>query len=104
MEGKQGEKVAESGKKPSISEPPPGAQRPSGGGGQPPRTPGDPWSSFLGGGGPRGGGPGGKGPGGNEGGDKLIFMAVVGTIFLLGTFTYYEMSYTEITWRDFVNM
>lgn len=32
-----------------------------------------------------------------------MFMAVVGTIGLLGTIAYYEMSYKEITWKDFVN-
>lgn len=108
-EGKASEKKANTSeaKKPPVSEPPPtstgGTARP---GPSPPRPPGDPWSSFLGGGGPRLGGPAGKGPGGGmggEGGDKMIFMAVVGTIVLLGTFTYYEMSYTEITWKDFVN-
>lgn len=106
-EGKATDKkapAAES-KKP-VSEPTPSSTA-SRTGSAPPRPPGDPWSSFLGGGGPRLGGPGGKGPSGGlggEGGDKMIFMAVVGTIFLIGTFTYYEMSYTEITWKDFVNM
>lgn len=109
-EGKGGDKKANASgeaKKPQV-EPPStaggtGTTRPPGSGG-PPRPPGDPWSSFLGGGGPRLGGAGGKGPTGGEGGDKMIFMAVVGTIALLGTFTYYEMSYSEITWKDFVNM
>ncbi|ODN00746.1 AFG3-like protein 2 [Orchesella cincta] len=104
-EGKRAEAKGEEARKPSASEmPSTGAAK---GSGSSPRPPGDPWSSFLGGGGPRLGG-GGKGPGstglGGEGGDKMIFMAVVGTIVLLGTFAYYEMSYTEITWKDFVNI
>lgn len=107
---KQPSGTASEAKKPPIAEPAPGPSRASSGG--TPRPPGDPWSSFLGGGSPRpppgggaGGGAGGKPSGGlgSEGGDRLIFLAVVGTIGLLGTFAYYEMSYKEITWKDFVN-
>lgn len=95
-------------KKPVAAPEPPPPSRASAGGSSSSssRPPGDPWSSFLGGGGPRGGsgGTGGK-PGGlgSEGGDKMIFLSVVATIGLLGTFAYYEMSYKEITWKDFVN-
>lgn len=54
-----------------------------------------------------GGGGGGKGRGfGDDGGignDRIIMMAFFGAIGLLGTFAYYEMSYKEITWKDFLN-
>lgn len=106
-EAKTSEKRADGTKRSPSSEPPPPSTSSPKGTSNSPRPPGDPWSSFLGGGGPRLGGQGGKGPGGGmggEGGDKMIFLAVAGTILLLGTFTYYEMSYTEITWKDFVNM
>lgn len=105
--GKVAKEGAEGGKK---AEPPSRASSGGSSGSSPPptRPPGDPWSSFLGGGGPRAGGQsgsGGKGSGGlgSEGGDKMIFLSVVATIGLLGTFAYYEMSYKEITWKDFVN-
>jgi len=67
----------------------------------------DPWSSIFGGGGPKGGGTGGgKSAGGGvggEGGDKIMVLAVAGTLGILGVFAYYEMNYKEITWKEFVN-
>ncbi|CAG7823745.1 unnamed protein product [Allacma fusca] len=72
-----------------------------------PNSPQEPWSNIFGSGGSSGGrgkssGTPGSGLGG-EGGDKVVFIAVIGTIGLLATLAYHEMSYREITWKEFVN-
>ena len=33
----------------------------------------------------------------------MMFIAVVSTVGILGALAYHEMSYREITWKDFVN-
>ena len=71
----------------------------------PPKSSQDPWSSLLGGGGGSRGGSGKTGGSsgiGGEGGDKMMLFAFIGTIALIGTIAYYEISYREITWKDFV--
>ncbi|XP_067003473.2 mitochondrial inner membrane m-AAA protease component AFG3L2 [Anabrus simplex] len=63
----------------------------------------DQWSFGMFGGQSRAGPGTGKGFG--EGGEreKWIIFGMVGTVALLGTLAFYEMGYTEIAWKEFVN-
>lgn len=75
--------------------------------GQPPSPgskPYDQWSFGMFGGQSRGSGSG-SGKAFGEGGEreKWIIFGMVGTVALLGTLAFYEMGYTEIAWKEFVN-
>lgn len=73
----------------------------------PPTAPKDPFSMNLFGSGPKAGGGGGGGRGGpkplGEGGERerWVALATLAAVGLLGVAAYYQMSYREITWKEF---
>lgn len=84
--------------------PPPPSKSPH----QPPTGPKDPFSMNLFGSGPKTGGGGGGGARGGpkplgEGGERerWVALATLAAVGLLGVAAYYQMSYREITWKEF---
>lgn len=50
------------------------------------------------------GGGGGKSFGGDNNRDKLTVYLIGGTMLCVSAYAIYEMSYKEITWKEFINM
>lgn len=51
-----------------------------------------------------GGRSGGRGPYEGQDREKWMMLGAMGVVGLLGTITYFELRYREISWRDFVNL
>lgn len=94
----------ESGVKEGKQEAPPSSKPSTGQSSRPgPSRPGDQWPFGVFGGGPRAGPGGGKpfGEGGEK--EKWILFGALGVVGVVGVLAYYEMGYTEIAWKEFVN-
>lgn len=95
------------GRKEGGQETPPPPPPPSKSPHQPPTGPKDPFSMNLFGSGPKTGGGGGGARGGpkplGEGGERerWVALATLAAVGLLGVAAYYQMSYREITWKEF---
>ncbi|XP_054274278.1 AFG3-like protein 2 [Macrosteles quadrilineatus] len=93
---------SESGVKEGVQEAPP-SKSSAGQSSRPgPNRPGE-WPFGVFGGGPKGGTGGGKpfGEGGEK--EKWILFGTLGVLGVVGILAYYEMGYTEIAWKEFVN-